>query len=410
MVANIGRRPHEFPEKLMSESPHQPDPQLRGVRHFLWIVLIVALMLAIWGVVSRVRARGALADATAAAAIPVVTTVQPTRSPATSELVLPGNVQAFIEAPIYARTSGYLRSWRTDIGTAVAKGELLAEIEAPEVDQQYHQGLADLATAEANASLAESTDVRWKGLLAHHAVSQQDADTKAADAAAMRAAATSASANVARLRELESFKRVVAPFDGVITLRNTDVGALINAGESSGAALFRLADTHKLRVYVQVPEAYASRTNPGVNADLEFSEHPGRRYPATIVRTAQALDPTLRTLQVELQLDNARGELFPGSYPAVHFKVPGSTTTLQVPASALIFRAAGLQVATVGPDHRVKLSKIVEGRDFGKSVEVLSGIAASDAVVDNPPDSLNDGAQVQIAQPASAAPPAKNPS
>jgi RND family efflux transporter MFP subunit len=409
MVANIGRRPHEFPEKLMSELPHQPDPRLRGVRFFLWIVLIVALLLAVWGVVSRVRAREALANATAAAAIPVVTTVQPTRSPATNELVLPGNVQAFIEAPIYARTSGYLRSWHTDIGTAVTKGELLAEIEAPEVDQQFHQGLADLATAEANAKLAESTDVRWKGLLAHHAVSQQDADTKAADAAAMKAAAASAGANVARLRELESFKRVVAPFDGVITLRNTDVGALINAGESAGAALFRLADTHKLRVYVQVPEAYASQTNPGVTAELEFSEHPGRRYPATIVRTAQALDPTLRTLQVELQLDNARGELFPGSYPAVHFKVPGSTTTLQVPASALIFRAAGLQVATVGRDNRVKLANIVQGRDFGKSVEVLSGIAASDAVVANPPDSLNDGAQVQIAQPSAAAPAANNP-
>jgi RND family efflux transporter MFP subunit len=394
----------------MSEMPPQSDPRLQGMRRFIWIVLAVALILALWGVVSRVRSRAALAHATAAAAIPVVTTVQPTPSPATDELVLPGNVQAFIEAPIYARTSGYLRSWHTDIGTAVTKGELLAEIEAPEVDQQFHQGLADLATAEANASLAESTDVRWKGLLTHHAVSQQDADTKAADAAAMRAAATSASANVARLRELESFKRVVAPFDGVITLRNTDVGALINAGESSGAALFRLADTHKLRVYVQVPEAYASRTNPGVSADLEFSEHPGRRYPATIVRTAQALDPTSRTLQVELQLDNARGELFPGSYAAVHFKVPGSTTTLQIPASALIFRAAGLQVATVGRDNRVKLSKIVEGRDFGRSVEVLSGIAASDAVVANPPDSLNDGAQVQVAQPPTAAPPAKNPS
>jgi RND family efflux transporter MFP subunit len=410
MVANIGHSPREFPEKLMSELPHQADPHLHNVRRFLWIVLIVALLLAIWGIVSRVRARSALADATAAAAIPVVTTVQPTRSPGTDELVLPGNVQAFIEAPIYARTSGYLRSWHSDIGTAVTKGELLAEIEAPEVDQQYHQGLADQATAEANASLAESTDVRWKGLLAHHAVSQQDADTKAAEAAAMKAAAASASANVARLRELESFKRVAAPFDGVITLRNTDVGALINAGESAGAALFRLADTHKLRVYVQVPEAYASQTNPGVNADLEFSEHPGRRYPATIVRTAQALDPTLRTLQVELRLDNARGELFPGSYAAVHFKVPGSTTTLQIPASALIFRADGLQVATIGPDHRVKLSKIVQGRDFGRSVEVLSGIAAGDAVVANPPDSLNDGAEVQIAQPPAAAPPAKTPS
>lgn len=369
------------------------------MRRFLWILLVAALILAVWGVVGRVVSRDRLGKATATESIPVVITVKPTLSPGTDELVLPGNVQAFIEAPIYARTSGYLRAWHTDIGTPVKKGQLLAEIESPEVDQQLRQSQSDLATAEANARLAESTNVRWKGLLANHAVSPQDADTKAADADAMRATAGSAQANVARLRELESFKRVTAPFDGVVTLRTTDVGALISAGQNTGSALFRVADTSKLRVYVQVPEQYASQTKVGLQADLRFTEHPGVSFPAPIVRTAQALDPLARTLQVELQVDNAKGELFPGAFAEVHFKVPGSATTLRVPANALVFRSAGLQVATLEQGNRVKLHSITQGRDFGRSVEVLSGVAADDIIIVNPPDSVTDGLEVRIAKP-----------
>jgi RND family efflux transporter MFP subunit len=285
----------------------------------------------------------------------------------------------------------------------VRTGQLLAEIDSPEIDQQYSQAQADLATAHANSQLAVSTNERWKGLLATHSVSQQDADTKAGDAAAKRAAEESAAANVRRLRDLESFKRVLAPFDGVVTQRNTDVGALITAGQNSGAALFRVADISKLRIYVSVPEPYAAATVPGMDAELRFSEHPGKSYPAAVVRTANALDPAVRTLQVELQVDNPRGELFPGSYAEVHFKVPGSTASLSVPANALLFRAAGLQVATVDSGNHVRLKSIVPGRDFGKSIEVLSGIGANDNVVVNPADSLTDGAAVQIAPPPTSA-------
>jgi RND family efflux transporter MFP subunit len=306
-------------------------------------------------------------------------------------------VQAFVEAPIFARTSGYLRAWYTDIGETVKKGQLMAEIETPEVDQQLRQSVADLATAHANADLAQTTDVRWQGLLANQAVSQQDADTRAGQAAASKAQAASAQANVGRLRELESFKRIVAPFDGVVTARNTDIGALIAAGQTSGSALFRVADTQKLRIYVDVPEPYAAKAQPGINVQLRFNEHPGRDFPATLVRTARALDPTLRTLRVELQVDNSQGELFPGAYAEVHFKLPGSNSTFRVPATALIFRSQGLQIATVGSDNRARLRSIVHGRDFGTSVEVLSGVSANDQVVINPPDSLSDGGTVRIA-------------
>lgn len=387
----------------MSEFDPSPAGETYHIARYAWIALIVALILAAWGVISRVHARSTLAKETGNEGIPQVTTLKPGRSPASEDLVLPGSVQAYIEAPIYARTSGYLKSWYTDIGSPVKKGQLLAEIDSPEVDQQYSQAQADLGTAHANTQLAVSTNERWKGLLATHSVSQQDADTKASDAAAKQAAEASAAANVARLRDLESFKRVVAPFDGVVTQRNTDIGALIAAGQNAGAALFRVADTSKLRIYVLVPEPYAAATVPGMQTDLVFTEHPGQKFPATLVRTANALDPAVRTLQVELQVDNANGVLFPGAYAEVHFKVPGSNQSLNLPANTLLFRAAGLQVATVDSSDHVHLKTIVPGRDFGKSIEVISGLAADDNVVLNPPDSLIDGAAVRIAPPAKPA-------
>jgi RND family efflux transporter MFP subunit len=328
-----------------------------------------------------------------------VATVTANRTSLGEDLVLPGTVQAFVEAPIYARTSGYLKTWYTDIGTPVKKGQLLAEIETPEVDQQYAQAQADLETARANESLANSTNKRWQGLLSTESVSQQDAEEKAGDAAAKKAALASAAANVARLRDLESFKRVVAPFDGVVTARNTDIGALINAGQSSGSELFRIADTHKLRIYVQVPETYAAAIQPGLEAELRFAEQANKKYVAQTVRTSNALDPTLRTLQVELQLDNAGHEVFPGAYAEVHFKLAGNAESLRLPANTVIFRAAGLQVATVDGTHHIKLKNIVQGRDFGSTIEVLSGIDANDLVVLNPPDSITDGAPVRVAAP-----------
>jgi RND family efflux transporter MFP subunit len=390
---------------MVEETTRAPekDPNLpRRIRRYAVILLIVALVLAVWGEVSRVVARNALSKETADTVAVTVLTVKPTRSDLGEDLVLPGTVQAFVEAPIYARTNGYLKAWYTDIGANVKKGQLLAEIETPEVDQQLSQALADLATARANETLSNSTNARWKELLSTESVSKQDADEKAGDAAAKKAAADSAAANVARLRDLESFKRVLAPFDGVVTARNTDIGALINAGQSTGTELFRLADTHKLRIYVQVPEPYAAAAKPGLEAELKFSEQLGKRYVATVVSTSNALDPVLRTLQVQLQLDNPDREVFPGAYGEVHFKLPGSGESLRIPANTVLFRAQGLQVATVDSQNRIKLKNIVQGRDFGSSIEILSGLDAADVVVLNPPDSLTNDVVVRIAPPPPA--------
>jgi RND family efflux transporter MFP subunit len=378
----------------------------KKIRRYALIALIVAVGLGIWGEVSRVLARSSLAKETAESAMPTVATVTAERSTLGEDLVLPGAVQAYIEAPIYARTSGYLKAWQTDIGTPVTKGQLLAEIETPEVDQQLSQARADLATARANETLSNSTNLRWQGLLSTESVSKQDAEEKSGDAAAKKAAAESAAANVARLRELELFKRVVAPFSGVITARNTDIGALINAGQSTGTELFRIADTRRLRIYVGVPESFAAVTRPGLEAELRFAERPNGRFVAKTVRTSNALDPILRTLQVELELDNAKGEIFPGAYAEVHFKIPASAETLRLPANTVLFRAAGLQVATLDTDHRVRLKSIVQGRDFGSTIEVLSGLEPNEVVVLNPPDSITNGQQVRIATPAAA--PAKD--
>jgi RND family efflux transporter MFP subunit len=374
----------------------------KKIRRFALIALLIALGLGIWGEISRVLARAALSRETAETAIPTVATVTAQPSTLAEDLVLPGAVQAYVEAPIYARTSGYLKSWRTDIGTPVVKGQLLGEIDTPEVDQQLSQAQADLATARANEALSKSTNVRWQGLLATESVSKQDADEKSGDAAAKKAAADSAAANVGRLQELESFKRVVAPFSGIITARNTDIGALINAGQSTGAELFRIADIHKLRVYVRVPQAFASVTQPGLAAELRFTEKPAEVFLAKTVRTSNALDPVLRTLQVELELDNPKGEILPGAYVEVHFKLPASAAILRLPANTVLFRASGLQVATVDNQQRIRLKSIVQGRDFGSSIEVLSGLAPNETVVLNPPDSITDGVQVRVVAPTVA--------
>jgi len=383
----------------MSERPLSNTKAALPRRARLYALGALALCLGLfaWTIVTRGMARGALAERTVAMAAPTVATINPQHGPADEELVLPGAVQAYYESPIYARTSGYLKAWYTDIGAHVTRGQLLAEIDSPEVDQELRQAEADLATAQANYELAKTTNQRWQGLLATESVSKQDAEQKSGDEAARKAAVASAAANVARLRDLESFKRVVAPFDGVVTARNTDIGNLIAAGQNSGAALFRMSDTKKLRIYVQVPQPYAPAAVPGVIGQLRFAEHPGKSYPTQVVRTAQALDPGSRTLQVELQVANSKGELFPGSYAEVHFKLPGNADSLRLPINALLFRSAGLQVAVVGADHAVRLKNITSGRDFGKSIEVLSGIDPNDRVVLNPPDSITEGAQVRIA-------------
>ena len=389
----------------LSPEPATPLPELPLKRYAL-IALAIAVLLAIWGIASRVVARNALSAETLSAATPTVVTVKPSKGSGSESLVLPGSVQAFYEAPIYARTSGYLKRWYTDIGTRVRKGRVLAEIDSPEIDQGLLQAQADLATAEANYELAKTTDARWQGLLSTESVSKQDAEQRAGDAAAKKAALQSAAANVARLRDLESFKRVLAPFDGVVTQRSTDIGALINAGQNPGNALFRVSDTHRLRVYVAVPQPYAGVVKPGQDAELIFAERPGHGYPAQVAFTAQALDPASRTLQVELQVDNAKGELFPGAYVEVHFKLPTGATTLRVPVNSVLFHAEGLQVAAVDAGHHVRLKSITQGRDFGSAIEVLSGIDAGDDLILNPPDSIIDGEEVRIAVPKPQASPA----
>jgi RND family efflux transporter MFP subunit len=381
------------------------SPRVR--RYALVAFVIIVLCIAAWGIRSRVTARATLASNTAALAIPAVSTIKPTRLQTAQALVLPGSVQAYNEALINARTNGYVLNWYTDIGTPVKKGQLLADIDTPEVDQQLRQARADLATAQANFQLARSTNQRWQGLLSTKSVSQQAADAAAGDSSAKEAAVASAAANEARLSDMESFKRVLAPFDGMVTSRTTDIGALISAGQ--GTPLFTVADIRKLRVYVQVPQLYASSTTPGLGADLTFAERPGKTYPAQVVSTAKALDPTSRTLQVELLVDNASGELFPGAYADVHFKLPPGAGTLRLPANTFLFRSTDLQVAVVGADHRVTLKSITTGRDFGTSMDVLSGLSPGDDVVVNPPDSITSGALVRLVQPPSAsAPPARS--
>ena len=370
----------------------------RQVRRYAWILAVVALVLAIWGITSRLVSRAQLRKRTAADAVLTVETAKPKLSSDGDQVVLPGTVQGYVEAQIYARTSGYLRTWYTDIGAHVHKGQLLAVIETPDVDRQYAQGRQDLATAETNLALARLTNDRWQKLLATKTVSQQDADTRAANFAAMTTTVKSAVENVARLRDLESYKRVLAPFDGVVTARNTDIGSLINAGQSPSAQLFRVADTRRLRIYAQVPESYADVIRDGIEADLMFTEKPGTAYHAVAMRTSSALDPTARTLQVELQLDNRDGALYPGAYAQVRFKLPASVETMRLPANTVLFRASGLQVATVDAGQHVKLKTIVQGRDFGKTIEVLSGIDRNDEVILNPSDSILDGDAVRRAQ------------
>jgi len=394
--------PPQSPMPDLPASSAAADPR---VRRYVLIALVAALLLAAWGILSRLSARIALERAAGAAGVFTVGTTHPSRGPGADLLVLPGSVQAYYEAPIYARTAGYLRLWHTDIGTSVRKGQLLAEIDTPEVDQELRQAAADLATAKANYELARTTNERWQGLLATQSVSQQDADQRAGDAAAKNAAVQSAAANLARLKELESFKRVLAPFDGVVTQRNTDIGALINAGQTPGNALFRVADTHRLRIYVSVPQSYAGEIHSGLTADLVFADRPGKRYQAAVVSTARALDASSRTLQVELQIDNGGGELLPGSYAQVHFDLRGASASLRIPVNAVLFRAQGLLVATVDSTNHAHLHPITQGRDFGQEIEVLSGVDPEDTLIVNPPDSISDGMLVRIAAPAAGAAP-----
>ncbi|MET0620418.1 MAG: efflux RND transporter periplasmic adaptor subunit [Thermoanaerobaculia bacterium] len=380
-------------------------PRPHRARLVLLLLAAAAVVIAALGVASRVRARAALRDRTLAAAAPMVNVIRPVAGDPGDELALPGNVEAFTEAPIYARTNGYVKAWYADIGTVVAKGQKLADIESPEVDQQLKQARADLQTTAANEELARITADRLSKLVGSHAVSQQEYDNAASAYAARRAETASAKANVGRLEQLVGFERIVAPFAGTITARNTDVGQLIDSGSAGGPAreLFRIASTDKLRVFVEVPEVDSAAAKAGVPVELTFAERPGKRYPGTIARSADAITPGTRTLRVEVDLDNPKGEILPGAYAQVHLKLENAAPALLVPVSALLFRAEGPRIATVVEGNKVALLPVVLGRDLGTQLEITSGLRSDAAVIDSPPDSILDGQVVRI---ASTTPPA----
>jgi RND family efflux transporter MFP subunit len=365
---------------------------------------VAAVLVLVWAGFSAHRASAKLKEVTEAEAVVTVATIKPASQSGLSELILPGNIQANYEAPIYARTSGYLKRWLVDIGTPVKAGQLLAEIESPEVDQQLQQAQADLATAEANQKIADLTAERWRNLRATDSVSKQEADEKIASAASGDAQMQAARANVQRLRELSGFEKVVAPFDGIVTARNTDIGRLIAAGENTGPALFRVADMHRLRLYVSVPQTYAAAMKPGLTADLAFPDRPGKTYTATLDSTSSAIDASTRTLLAQLVIDNKNGELLPGAYAEVHFKLPPGAggASYKLPANVLLFRSDGLHVGTVDANNHVVLKSVEVGRDYGQDIEIVHGLNADDNVILSPPDSLTDGINVRVATPAAA--------
>jgi RND family efflux transporter MFP subunit len=361
-------------------------------------LLVVAALLAS-GIWFRVRARTTLSAETARVAVPAVSVVSPKQAAPSEEIILPGNVQPFITSPIFARTNGYLRKWYVDIGSHVTEGQLLAVIDAPEVDQQLQQALSNLKTARANLALAELTKNRFQALLASQAVSQQEVDNAAGTYNADKATVEANEANVKQLQALQSFERVYAPFDGVVTARNTDIGDLINAGSNGGVKtdLFHIAQTRQLRVYVNVPEEYSQGITDGMTADLSLAEFPGRRFQGQLVRTAEAINVTTRTLLIEIDVDNPGSTLLSGSYAEVHLKVPTQASTLLLPVNTLIFRSEGLRVGIV-KDGKVVLSAVSPGHDFGSQVEIVSGLKLDDQVIVDPPDSLVSGQEVEIVQ------------
>jgi len=401
--ASTTPEPHHCEDE---EQPGQPAPggpapgeQSSGRGSMFIGALVVAVLVGVavfFGIHSRSAAERKLQQATESAAIPTVNVVHPIVGSKAQEVVLPGNTQAFIDTSIYARTNGYLKQWFVDIGSHVRQGELLAIIEAPELDQQLQQAEADLKTAQANQQLAQTTNVRWQALVAKHAVSQQEADQMASDLAAKQAATAASEANVRRLQQLQSYERVTAPFDGVITARSTDVGSLIDAGSSAEPhELFHLDQVSKLRIFVSVPELYADAIRDGEQVDITQDADPGRTLKGAVTRNSNAISQTSRTLNVEVDVDNSHGDLLPGAYVFVHMKLPSGLNAVTIPSNTLIFRSQGLEVGVVR-NGRVELVPITIGHDFGSTVEVTSGITPQDQVILDPSDSLISGVPVEI--------------
>jgi RND family efflux transporter MFP subunit len=365
------------------------------------IALVAAGGIAANGLIGRARNKQDLVQWTNAQAIPTVTLAKLSRGAAEQKLILPGSIQPYAKATIYARVNGYLQSWNTDIGAHVKVNEVLASIEAPDLDAQLAQARATLASAKANYDLAAITAERNNTLVQKQIVSQQIADQTAADAQAKKAIMDADQAYVRQLEAMQSFKQLVAPFDGIVTARNTDIGALINSG-SAGQALFEVSDLHRVRIYVQVPQAFTADLRPGLQATFEMPQYPGQQFDATLVTTSNAMNETSRSMQVELQADNSDGRLFGGTYCRVDFQIPGNPNMVRLPATALILANRGAQVAVLGDSNKVVLKSIQLGRDFGDTVEVTAGLSPQDQVIDSPPETLQTGDTVQLGPPAAS--------
>jgi len=402
--------PTQSQSKLTTHEPTTPSvggDSRRSKRSWLLAAALLVVFggIMVYGIVSRLGEAKTVRAETAQMAAPSVTVVSPQHSAPSQEIVLPGNVQPFVTSPIYSRTNGYLKMWYADIGAHVKKGQLLAIVDTPEVDQQLAQSRSNLSTAQANLKLAEITKNRYQGLLATHAVAQQDVDNAVGTYNANKAIVDANQANVRQLETLQSFEKIYAPFDGIITARNTDIGDLINSGNSGNTKtdLFHVSQPGKLRVYVNVPEQYSQAATPGLTANLSLAEFPGRQFQGKLVRTANAINYSTRTLTAEIDVDNPTGQLLTGSYAEVHLKVPGQTSTFLVPVSTLIFRAQGLQVGVVKNGSAV-LTPVTPGHDFGEVIEIVSGLNADESIIDNPPDSLVSGQKVQVVKSPAATP------
>ncbi len=397
---------HLDDHRLDVGQPERTPPS--GLSGGFWTALVIFAIVVgaavVYGIFARHEAEHKLDHEAVESAIPTVNVTHPATSRLSNEVALPGNTQAYVDTPIYSRTDGYLKSWYFDIGAHVKKGQLMAIIETPELDQQLQVAEAQLKSSQANLDLANITSNRYQNLLKSNSVSKQETDQAMGDAAAKQAAVEASTAAVRRLQQLQSFERVYAPFDGIVTVRNTDVGQLIQGGSSN--ALFHLASIGTIRVFVPVPESYAGALKDGSNATLTLDEYPGKTFTGTIARNSNAIDPSSRTLNVEVDVDNAAGLLLPGAYIVVHFKVPDHGETLTVPSNTIIFRAQGMQVAVVRDNHIV-LVPITVSHDGGALLEISSGPKATDNVVLDPSDSIANGQEVRIAEKKAEAPAAK---
>ena len=375
--------------------PGRPVP--RRLRKAGGIFLLLAVAIVVYGLVSRAAQGSRLRDLTEAQAVPTVAIVTPNNAENHAGLDLPGRMEAYIRASIYARVPGYLKSWRHDIGGKVKAGDVLAEIDTPDLDQQLLQARADLNVAEANAKLAQISAARWQSLAGTDAVAKQDVDQRTFALNANIAQVKAAQANVDRLVAEQGFKRLIAPFDGIVTARETDIGALINVGAAGGAELFVVSETRKLRVYVNVPQNYVPRVPPGTKATIRVPEHPEKVYSGAVEASAQAVNPNSGTTLMQLIVDNSAGEMMPGDYASVQLNVAAVANVLSVPSSALIFDAKGLSIATVDLRNRVLLKPVTIGRDLGAVIELASGLSPNDRVIQNPPDGIGNGAEVRLA-------------